>query len=40
VIVLLPNGGSQDGRLLYTALTRARQGALLITEAASGVYEK
>ncbi len=40
VIVLLPSGGSQDGRLLYTALTRARQGALLITEAASGVYEK
>jgi exodeoxyribonuclease V alpha subunit len=33
VIVLLPSGGSQDGRLLYTALTRARQGALLFTDA-------
>ena len=40
VIVLLPSGGFQDGRLLYTALTRASQGALLLTEAASGVYEK
>ncbi|MCP9786581.1 ATP-binding domain-containing protein, partial [Cyanobium sp. N5-Cardenillas] len=40
VIVLLPSGGSQDGRLLYTALTRARRGALLLTEAALGVYEK
>lgn len=40
VIVLLPSGGSQDGRLLYTALTRARQGALLLTTAASSVYEK
>ncbi len=39
VIVLLPSGGSQDGRLLYTALTRARQGALLLTDMASGVYE-
>ncbi|MCP9931782.1 AAA family ATPase [Cyanobium sp. AMD-g] len=40
VIVLLPSGGSQDGRLLYTALTRARQRALLLTAAASSVYEK
>ncbi|MEA5441085.1 ATP-dependent DNA helicase [Cyanobium gracile] len=40
VIVLLPSGGSQDGRLLYTALTRARQGALLFTDTASGAYEK
>ncbi len=39
VIVLLPSGGSQDGRLLYTALTRAREGALLLTDAAPGVYE-
>ncbi|MCT0206880.1 ATP-dependent RecD-like DNA helicase [Synechococcus sp. CS-1332] len=32
VIVLLPSGGSRDGRLLYTALTRARQEALLLTD--------
>ena len=32
VIVLLPSGGCRDGRLLYTALTRARQGALLLTD--------
>ena len=30
VIVLLPGGESQDSRLLYTALTRARRQALLI----------
>lgn len=40
VIVLMPSGGSQDGRLLYTALTRAGQAALLLTDAAPGVYEK
>jgi exodeoxyribonuclease V alpha subunit len=34
VIVLLPAGGSQDPRLLYTALTRARERALLITPSA------
>jgi exodeoxyribonuclease V alpha subunit len=32
VIVLLPSSGSRDGRLLYTALTRARQAALLLTD--------
>ncbi|MCP9858976.1 MULTISPECIES: ATP-dependent RecD-like DNA helicase [unclassified Cyanobium] len=32
VIVLLPSGGSRDSRLLYTALTRARQAALLLTD--------
>jgi len=31
VIVLLPPGDRQDSRLLYTALTRARERALLIT---------
>jgi exodeoxyribonuclease V alpha subunit len=31
VIVLLANPDASDGRLLYTALTRARQRALLIT---------
>ncbi len=31
VIVLLPSGGHQEARLLYTALTRARQRALLLT---------
>jgi exodeoxyribonuclease V alpha subunit len=31
VIVLLANPEASDGRLLYTALTRARQRALLIT---------
>jgi exodeoxyribonuclease V alpha subunit len=30
VIVLLPGDEHQDGRLLYTALTRARHRALLI----------
>ena len=33
VIVLLPGGESQDSRLLYTALTRARRQALLIQAA-------
>ena len=32
VIVLLPSGGTRDGRLLYTALTRARKRALLLTD--------
>ncbi len=31
VIVLFPRDGRRDGRLLYTALTRARAGALLLT---------
>ncbi len=31
VIVLLPSGGHQEARLLYTALTRARRRALLLT---------
>jgi len=35
VIVLFQAGGHEDLRLLYTALTRARQQALLITAAAS-----
>ncbi|KEF42200.1 MAG: hypothetical protein ER33_07530 [Cyanobium sp. CACIAM 14] len=34
VIVLFPSGPHQDGRLLYTALTRARAGALLLTATA------
>ncbi|WP_216912233.1 MULTISPECIES: AAA family ATPase [unclassified Synechococcus] len=36
VIVLLPSGGDRDGRLLYTALTRARQGALLLSAGEDG----
>jgi exodeoxyribonuclease V alpha subunit len=36
VIVLLPSGTARDGRLLYTALTRARQAALLISEREDG----
>ncbi|AFY28091.1 ATP-dependent DNA helicase [Cyanobium gracile] len=36
VIVLLPSGTARDGRLLYTALTRARQAALLISEQEDG----
>lgn len=36
VIVLLPSGGARDGRLLYTALTRARQGALLLSAGEDG----
>lgn len=36
VIVLLPGGAARDGRLLYTALTRARQGALLLTAEEEG----
>jgi exodeoxyribonuclease V alpha subunit len=36
VIVLLPSGAARDGRLLYTALTRARQGALLISAGEDG----
>jgi exodeoxyribonuclease V alpha subunit len=35
VIVLLPSGGHPDARLLYTALTRARAGALLLTAVAN-----
>nr|WP_254216721.1 AAA family ATPase [Synechococcus sp. CCY 9618] len=34
VIVLFPSGGQRDRRLLYTALTRARAGALLLTATA------
>lgn len=34
VIVLLPGGAGRDRRLLYTALTRARRGALLFSETA------
>ena len=36
VIVLLPGGAARDGRLLYTALTRARQGALLLSPSEDG----
>jgi exodeoxyribonuclease V alpha subunit len=36
VIVLLPSGAARDGRLLYTALTRARQGALLLSAGEDG----
>lgn len=36
VIVLLPSGAARDGRLLYTALTRARQGALLLSDGEDG----
>ncbi len=36
VIVLLPNNAARDGRLLYTALTRARQGALLLSDGEDG----
>ncbi len=36
VIVLLPGGAARDGRLLYTALTRARQGALLFSAGEDG----
>lgn len=35
VIVLLPGGERSDGRLLYTALTRARRRALLVSAAES-----
>jgi exodeoxyribonuclease V alpha subunit len=36
VIVLVPPGEPRDPRLLYTALTRARQRALLVTSRATG----
>jgi exodeoxyribonuclease V alpha subunit len=36
VIVLVPNGEPRDPRLLYTALTRARQRVLLVTSRATG----
>ncbi|MBM5822223.1 MAG: exodeoxyribonuclease V subunit alpha [Cyanobacteria bacterium K_Offshore_surface_m2_011] len=36
VIVLLPSGAARDGRLLYTALTRARQRALLLSAGEDG----
>jgi exodeoxyribonuclease V alpha subunit len=36
VIVLVPPGEPQNPRLLYTALTRARQRALLVTSRATG----
>jgi exodeoxyribonuclease V alpha subunit len=36
VIVLLANPEASDGRLLYTALTRARRRALLITGGGRG----
>jgi exodeoxyribonuclease V alpha subunit len=36
VIVLLPGGAARDGRLLYTALTRARRAALLISAEEDG----
>ena len=36
VIVLVPPGEPRDTRLLYTALTRARQRALLVTGRATG----
>ncbi len=36
VIVLLPSGAARDGRLLYTALTRAREGALLLSAGEDG----
>lgn len=36
VIVLVPPGELRDPRLLYTALTRARQRALLVTSRATG----
>lgn len=36
VIVLLPNSAARDGRLLYTALTRARQAALLLSHGGDG----
>ena len=36
VIVLVPNGEPRDPRLLYTALTRARQRVLLVTSLATG----
>jgi exodeoxyribonuclease V alpha subunit len=39
VIVLLPGGEPRDARLLYTALTRARQRALLLTIAESDEAE-
>jgi exodeoxyribonuclease V alpha subunit len=36
VIVLVPPGEPRDPRLLYTALTRARQRVLLVTSRATG----